>query len=940
MAAPGAGRRATQVTLDLEIEGSTIAAETSTTFEEEDRDYDAISQKFQPKNDKFAQLLALRHQKRKDARLRHALDEVEEAQSSPRSRLSSLSMTSSFAGLPQTQQQLTKVMASIEQAQEEAKLERAREALEREAAQGDSGATAQGPSSAPTNGGLSGDELSASCAMIQAVAQALISSKRASNTSASALSTRDSTARIEIQGLEHIGHHHQERVLTFTDLAMRHRITSHKTDSCGVENYMNMVVGRDTPLIPRSKLMVADDPPQYELPDATGTTGKGKKKLIARGTKNSGSEEGGSPAQQRLSIPELLRAYEDHCLVADKALEQLRLSNTGASMDPRIISRLRLREHSLICEPIPGIRTLFYFPLLDGGTTSKKAPKMLLEDRRVAQLESCARRSSAKGLQPSPLAWEFLGSQAVGCLAYGCHRSFHSVFEYEVALRPRRFYLNLERMCRGLTQPLTLRKILYLCFGRSLDELTLWHRLFVQYRDAKRLSQVRQWVDRFALSFGDVSEAAEVCRSVSELDDVYTELPMTEADPLEKKKSNEDEDRGKQERRTNSTSKRKPSNSASPHATVVERFSHPFGIVDYVMEMVVSDAKRKKSVNSGDTESGPVPSGLFSHWFHSSEAPVALLLLRFQRLLLNNTSRDELVETYLTLLPLDVGVARRAFLHNVDAGILPPSSVWLPPNVTLEALEAIENNQSAKSVADRDARVLMQCLGTFRTTYHTVLSSWIGDLPSMDDPALSQSVSKRSATRGGGGVNSHIPTPTATSVSKRLLMFRSLPPSLFAVVKEEMHPDWPPVDGWDKPDFGGLAPRPGEKPAAKKKKKTKSDDYGYAAKPSTVIQGDIPTLESVGTPFVPSPEDRTADDDLDDDEDDEFDVPGRRPSTAEIAEATQPHSRYSDFDVLLLYHGQGLYFEAFVALLTASPMFLRDMMGLMLRFAVHFQSVE
>ncbi|CUG88606.1 Hypothetical protein, putative [Bodo saltans] len=458
-------------------------------------------------------------------------------------------MTNSFAGLPQTQQQLTKVMASIEQAQEEAKLEQEREALEREAAHADGvahhTAALGAPSSSTTNGSLSGDELSASCAMIQAVAQALLSSKRASNASSLSLTTRDPAARIEIQGLEHIGHHHQERVLTLTDLAIRHRITSHKTDVCGVENYMNMVTGRDAPLIPKSKLMVADDPPQYELPDANGATAKGKKKLFARGTKSAANDDG-SPTQQRLSLPELMRAYEDHCLVADKALEQLRLTNSGSSMDPRVIARLRLREQSLICEPIPGIRTLFYFPLLNDAA-SKKAPKILPEDRRVAQLESCARRSSAKGLQPSPLSWEFLGSQTPGSLAYGSHRSFHSVFQFEVSLTPRRFYLNLERMCSGLTQPLTLRKILYLCFGRSMDELTLWHRLYVQYRDAKRLSQVRQWVDRFALSFGDVSEAAEVCKAVAELDDVYTELPFTAPDPLEngaKKEEDEDEARG------------------------------------------------------------------------------------------------------------------------------------------------------------------------------------------------------------------------------------------------------------------------------------------------------------------------------------------------------------------------------------------------------------
>ncbi|CUG88607.1 Hypothetical protein, putative, partial [Bodo saltans] len=215
------------------------------------------------------------------------------------------------------------------------------------------------------------------------------------------------------------------------------------------------------------------------------------------------------------------------------------------------------------------------------------------------------------------------------------------------------------------------------------------------------------------------------------------------------------------------------------------------------------------------------------------------------------------------------------------------------------------------------------------------MSSWIGDPPSIDDPALSQSVKKRTGgVRGGGGVNSHIPTPTATNVSKRILTFAAPPTAMFSAVKEEMHPDWPPVEGWDKPDFGGQAPRPGEKAAPKKKKKTKNDNFGYVAKASTVIQGDIPTLESVGTPFVPSPEDKTTSEDDDMDEDDEeFDVPVRRPSAADIAAATQPHSRFSDFDVLMLYHGQGLYFEAFVALLATSPNFLRDMLGLILRFA-------
>lgn len=937
------GRRATQVTLDLECEGE-IATEMSTTFDVVD--YDAEAEKWQPKHERFAQLLALRNQKRKDARVQNALDDIDdEVQSSPRTRAASLSMSSSFAGLPPTQRQLIKIVASIDQAQEEAKQEREREEMEREAARADAPPIMGCPSSEAASGGLSKGEFIAANVSIRTIAQAIMFARVASKGSSTASSTaslvREPTSRIEVQGLEHIGGHHQERVMTLSDLALRHRIPIFATDTCGTESYMQMVEEKDAPLIPKAKLMVADEAPRYELPDVAAA-GKAKKSKLfpSRGAQSmktmpGGGDGAGVHQAQRLSIPELMKAYDDHCLVADKALERLRLSNTGASIDPRLVARLRMREENLICEPIPGIRTLLYFP-----SSADASPKhrVLPEDRRVAQLESCARRSSAMGLRLCSLPWEFLSSQAPGCLGFGCHRSFHSVFSYVVVLHPRRFYLNLERMCRGLTAPLTLRKVVYLCFGRSLDELDLWKRLYGQYKDAKRQRQVRQWVERFAAVHGDVKAAAEVVAAVDGMDDAYASLADDAADPLDCRPPQADV----------ALQRRNGSSSAA------REYAHPFGLVDYVVDMIVRDVKekdaRRASLSATDASEGAHNlrkdcSSWFSVWFHTAEAPLPLILQRFQAFLHQNTSHDELVETYLTFLPLDAAASRRSFLCNVDAGVLPASSVWLPPNTSVDILEALENNVSAKAVSDRDARMLMQCLASFRTKYFYALSSWIGSPKEAEQAAsFAQATKRRKATPtlGASRQGEQVPPPSLATLGKRLLAFAPLPPELFTAVSEDMHPDWPAVEGWDKPDFGGQAQTGVTSSAPKKSKKKAKDsnDRLYGSAPKTVVQGDMPVLESTSEPFVPSPpdEEATSASVQSDDESADDDGPANRSASDEPPEG-QPHPRFSDFDVLTLYHGQGLFFEAFVKLLCTSPSFLRDMMGLVLRFAVYFQSL-
>lgn len=913
---------------------------------------------FMPKNERFAQLLAMRQQKRKDAIQKCGLEVEEEMTNlaspggpgSPKGLKRSLS-TSSFAALPTTTQYLRKVMASIDNALEEQRQEEARRELEEQLAL--EAKIQQGALVESHHGGNSRLDISELLDRIHHGGKGKVNHGTPAGAGPPTNSPGGGSSPTKVVEL---------RVMTHTDFALKHKITVHTTDTSGVDELTSLVAGKSAPLIPKASLLVPDEPILFDLQLETATA-KGKKGALGRaGARKKVNQSSSSQPQEaqasrapRMPIEDLMRSYNEHCLVTNNALQLLRRAAASQGIDAVQMKRLQEREDSRFCEPIPGIKTIFYFPSAQDELQPDK------EEGRIRQLQRCARVVATGGLSFTPLVWEYITSSERCCLLNKATREFPTTFEFVVSITPKQLYLNLERMSRGLVSPLVLRKIVYSCCSRDPQELVLWSALYQQYRVAVKHHTVSQFVQRY--------KKVETKKKGGRNRSIRGEATLTS-----KEDSSEDTlpgsfSQARYSPSSGSVRRRSSSASAAFHRAetatvddeVIAKLSdsddvdgenldqYPFHLVDFALQNII-EGWLEDTCSERSQVYEP-----FDRWFASALVHADRVSEAFRSILLMNSSEKQLLDAYHLLLPSEANAKRRTFETNLSDGFLPPTDVWIPPNATLKLLEDIENVLSAKGPDDLDSQAVARFLAMFRERYFAPVAKLIGHC----DEGFAQDVSFEAKSEA----------------KKIVLKFDNLPESLLSATVETMHPSWPPVEGWERADRGGFAERPGEVPPRKKK----GDEFAASSK--TILMNESPMINSIGVPFAPtpyvSPEEQKKRGSSKQStrkqltsskspqsvalepsgahatplsESLEFDLGmsgelGMELDSIDSSAPTKPsgpcvNPRYADWDPRMLYDGQGLYFEAFVRCLCTSPAFAKDCLGVVLRQVVHFPSYQ
>ena len=319
----------------------------------------------------------------------------------------------------------------------------------------------------------------------------------------------------------------KKRVLTHVDFALRHHVRLHTTQRIGTEQYTQAVADVAAPLIPPNELLVPDAPIVFDLPaldpaSVNSTAGGGpssgakrqplnasqrsrKSSLDASspgvgshhqsrkssangpsaGASNSSPKrhaviEDGPPRltsselaalakdPAKLPLEDILTELDDHNMVFDRAVNFI---HEQLDREKRVffqrMSMLR-RQSAGGCEPMPGVKTMFYFP----SPADDVVESDVLKRKRI--LEAVVRQLEASFFF-SPLVWEALTSFMPGALLYGTRRSYPTIFEFSLVITPRQMFENVINIVGDLADPVHIRRIVYAIFGRNIKELQQWN---------------------------------------------------------------------------------------------------------------------------------------------------------------------------------------------------------------------------------------------------------------------------------------------------------------------------------------------------------------------------------------------------------------------------------------------------------------------------------
>ena len=338
---------------------------------------------------------------------------------------------------------------------------------------------------------------------------------------------------------------------------------------------------------------------------------------------------------------------------------------------------------------------------------------------------------------------------------------------------------------------------------------------------------------------------------------------------------------------------------------------YPFHRIDNELHIMIANTRRRRSTYTLTSVLDGSPTKMdfavnqqqsFERWFQTAQIPVADIQRRFLKLLKVNGSERLLMEAYHTFLPKEDVDRFRTFDLNKSNGLVPPSETWIPKNLTIATVEGQENVYSAKMQHDRDSEAMSLHLARFREEFFEPLARWVREAKPMSDG------SSDTARQGK-------PSPALLSDAVEL------PDKLRSAVQETMQPDWPLVENWPEPHRGGYAVPKGGVPSKKGKKGSKS---GGGARQKTVLINASPTLVSVMDTALPKQQKGQHQDGGSSDDDEDEDRP----------------DPYAQWDPLVLYGGQGLYYEAFVRALEHSPQFCRASLGLLFRRARYFPDMD
>jgi hypothetical protein len=894
------------------------------------------------KNVKFMQLLTLRESRREHMMNTHKLDEDDSKDlqlAAVRERR--LTQATSFHNLPLSMQAIRKVGVSIDAALEEQdavlraleREERLAQLAEEEAKKRQESGCVAGPlskrhkslvgknvagsvSQTPAPEVLEVLEVLESMVKSQATHEAEQAGGRAHGGTAPAMTN----ARVK------------KRLLTHVDLALRHHIRTSTTQKTGTEAFTAAMADVSAPLLPPTELLISDTPIVFEIPtiderasptSGSGAPGPSAQKKASQGSmqqKRRSSATGTDAPQQRISaagpssnsspkrhpaleppqplttsefnalvrdparlpLTEVLSGLDDHAMIVDRALAHIReqLDRENKTYFQRI-SMLRRKEVSG-CEPLPGVKTLFYFPSTADDATDSEVTQ------RKRLLEAVARQIEA-GFFFSPLVWEQLMSCMRGAALFGTRRDFPTVFEFELVITPMQMFDNLSEIIGDLCDPLHIRKIAYFLFTRDTKELKHWPAVRRQL-DAEHLgtSQIR--------------------------------LPNNTS----KKKSaetNDDDDDGdgsdlEDGDFTQAAAAVKKRGVPAPK----QRFGaaagdYPYHAVDVRLETYMTRSemeahRRRSTMKFGLGEDSDVPPlekpfvDPFSHWLRR---PVNADVIRgrFRELFAVNLVDNLMKDVYFSLMPAAKGQLRHLHEFNKETGMIAPSETFVPPSITDDdlasaeaALVASSRSKKASAAEAAYAAALRRVLEGYQMGFHQHLVALTGLRPGRAATNVLQRSTAIMQSVGGGGA----------AESDSLLLGDGgtgggfggqsvpLPSTLLQVDDEQMYPPFAQVVGWPFPHRGGVALPGGfvEKPTVVKKKKGPS-----------IRLNDGPTLKSVGGAL--------------------------RLPIGEIP---------AGFPVEVMTGGVGLMYEAFWETMRMSPAFATHFFGLVLSKFIHFPTVS